>query len=52
MSDAADTGLRQAGTVAILGLLWLLLPLAVIRSTISAELASTAIRLQHRIFRR
>jgi hypothetical protein len=45
MSDAADTGLRQAGTVAILGLLWLLLPLAVIRSTISAELASTAIRL-------
>ena len=32
--------------VAIFGLLWLLLQLAVIRSMISAELASTAIRLQ------
>ena len=31
---------------AIFGLLWLLLQLAVIRSMISAELASTAIRLQ------
>ena len=36
----------QNQVAAIFGLLWLLLQLAVIRSMISAELASTAIRLQ------